>query len=293
MLAASGARAAPQPQPCADAAHALVLTFDGLEEPQRRAVEAEMRVEAARLGLQVCLEPLPRAEVTARVSAGELLLRLEAIHAGHVVGREVPLPEATQQAALELALILGDLVREALDSGAPPPRAALSLGARAAFDGFPLSQGWLFGGDLVLRHLWSRVGLELLASARGSRSFELAEGSVSMLGVGGGAALLVSLVRAGQFELLLSSGLRAQALRLGAASSGEATATPRWVPELDVRVGLLAELELGVLTLSLGLAGAEPLLGAVATVGGAPVTGISSPGLSTTLGFTLHTGGER
>jgi hypothetical protein len=269
-----------------------VLTVDGVEEAQRRAVEAEMRVEATRLGLQVCLEPLPGAQVTARVSGAEQLLRLQAIHAGHLVAREVPLPAPSQQAALELALILGDLVREALDAGAPAPRASFSLGARAAFDAFPLSQGWLFGGELVLRQLWSRVGLEVLASARGSRRFELAAGSVSLLGVGGGVALLVSVVRAGQFELLVTAGARAQALRLGATSSGEATARPRWAPELDVRAGVLAELELGALTLSLGVAGAEPLLGAVATAGGVPVTGISNPGLSTTLGFTLHAGGE-
>jgi hypothetical protein len=288
FLVSALAHAAPVGLHCPEGRPALVLITEGVPETLLPAVEQEVAVEASRLGLTACRTADVAPVITARLLRVPVGFRLEAASVqGRHLSREVPVTGETEEAALELATILGDLIQEARnpEPARPAPTSSpWALGARAAFEGFPRGPGWLFGGDVTLRLQAGRLSALAALGGRGSRSFATSAGEVSAATVAAGLFGRYALLQSGPWALCGELGLTGAAVHFGATPTDGSTAAPAWRPELDARLGLLLQ---GPLHLELGVAALAPLLGAQATVDGVPLTGLTGPGLAATLGFAL------
>ena len=265
---------------------ALVFEADGVPLEVAQKMEAELEVEARRLGLEACRAADGVAAVTARVTWQPGAVRLEAIRQGRTLARDVPAGE-TEGNVLELALILGDLVREVVTPSERAGRTSWSLGARAALDGYPSFSGWLWGGDIVGRLTFARLALEASISGRGALSTLVPQGEVGMAGLGGGVSLLARALDVGGVRLHAEGGLAANALRLSGSAVGAVLGTRAWVGVVEARLGLALDLRVAT-TLFLVRAGMSfVLLGAEATADKERIVGVGGLGFFAGLGVAL------
>jgi hypothetical protein len=291
-LAASAPLAAgPLKDQCDDGASALVFEAEAVPEAVAQTMEAELGVEARRLGLEACRASDTAPAVLARVRWGAEGVRLEASGHGRVLTRDVPLAADTEGDVLELALILGDLVREVVAPTEAPTKASRwSLGARAALDGYPSLGGWLWGGDLVGRAGFTILSVEASLWGRGAANTTAAQGAVGMASVGGGLSLLATALDEKAARIHAEVGVTAGALRLAGSSTGPAFGRVAWLGVVDARVGVVADLRVGPALLIVRGGMSVPLLGATGTADGQPVVGVGGVGFYATLGAGLGGG---
>jgi len=284
-LAASAPRAGPLRDGCDDGAGAIVFEAEAVPEAALQTMEAELGVEARRLGLEACRASDTPPAVLARVRWGAEGVRLEASGKGRVLTRNVPLAADTEGDVLELALILGDLVREVVAPAEAPAKASRwSLGARAALDGYPSLGGWLWGGDLVGRAGFAILSVEASLFGRGAASTTAAQGAVGMASVGGGLSLLATALDEKAARVHAEVGVTGGALRLAGSSTGPAIGRVAWLGVVDARVGVVADLRVGPAVLIVRGGMSVPLLGATGTADGQPVVGVGGVGFYSTLG---------
>jgi hypothetical protein len=285
--------------PCAaaecPAARALAVVVEGVSPSLQARVERELSVEAARLGLELCT-PVGVARVTATLALQGAVVRLGARDdAGRLVGRDVPLADESEGAALELALVLGELVREVMTprlAAAPvAQRAAWRVGARGAIDVFGAGGAVLLGGDVVARVLPGPIGVELFVSGRDALTRQVAQGSASLAGLGGGVALQAGPWRVGPLGLGALAGVTALAVH-AQGSSATAVTGAGWAPLVDARVGVALEVRAGPVVFSLTGGALAVLAGVSLTADGVEVLGARGVGGFATLGLSLTTEGR-
>lgn len=283
----------------------------------RKVIEEQLAIEASRLGLLACREAAsPRVVASALLIEGQVIARADAqsSQGGRTVSRRLPREAMGGKAfGLEFSLILGDLVREALQAlpvkkeepvveapppppvlAAPPPEpvsapqeATLSLGARAAAEYLAGGGALLLGGDATLR--WrplERVVLELSVGARGAPSASAGLGSVSTFALAAGPAALLTILSGARVAVRLEGFVRVLAISLTGTAVEGATSSGGWGVGVGVGGGgeLSVRLGAGRLTLRLGAVGTAR--GVAATADGARVTGVSG------VGPYLSAGGE-
>ncbi len=292
LVLVSHLAAAELPRTCPRASRALVFVPAEVPDQAERAMEAELAVEARRLDLDACRQVVGAPAVTARVTWDEPnhAAQLDVQVGARVLSRQLVVGTDAED-VLELALILGDLVREAVAPTpirAPPHR--WTFGVRGAFDGYPAGTAWLFGADLVARSHWHRFAIELALTGRTSPTLTVTQGSVFLAGVGGSLAALVLLVGTDRVRLHAEGGALVAALAASATATEGARASPTWVATFDGRVGLSVELELFPAVVTLRAGAAIPVVGVSARADGQNVVGISGLGFFTSLGLAFSTG---
>lgn len=299
LLASSSAQALPPvAERCTVAERAWVISLDGDPWPEREraGLEAQLAIEAARLGLTLCRSgpPSPRASARASLGADGIALEVRAAAEGKSRQLERTFPRerwGAPELMTELAIVLGELVREASllpaapapppapvpvaeapPAPAPPPeRRSYALGARAAGEVLGASGSLFFGLDLSARlPLSERWYLAASAAGRLSPTSASALGSAQAWSVGGGGAVGLELWRPGELQVLAELGARLTAVHLGGASSNPTTtAEQHWSWQAHAALGLEVDYLLSPRA-SLGLrAGATLALRGVTAIAGA------------------------
>lgn len=296
VLAASRAEALPQlAERCTTADRAWVLRLDGDPWPEREraGLEAQLAIEAARLELVLCRSSAETPRAAARATLGPqgiaLEVRAEAEGRSRRVERLFPRERwGAPELMTELAIVLGELVREALHlPPAPPPapapiaiappapspppeRRALSLGARAAGEVLGAKGSLFLGFDLSARlAMAERWRLEASAAGRLSPANGSALGTAQAWALGGGGAVGLELWRTGELVLLAELGARLTAVHLGGASQNPRVTTDQhWSWQAHAAGGLELDYFLSSrASLSLRAGGTVALRGVTAIAG--------------------------
>ncbi len=270
---------------------ALVFVSREVPAEVERAMQLELSVEAQRLGFELCRSADGPPAVTAQVDWTAVSAQLEVTVGQRVIVREVPFEGDSNGKVLELALILGDLVREAL---APlvlptpePARLNFRVGLRGGVDVFPVTLGVLYTGALVLRLQGPRFGFATALGANTSRVVETAAGSISLAGILAEFTGLLRILHKGPLRLYGTGGVQLSAVLISAAAVETAQARPAWAATGDVRLGGALEVSVGRFNLELRLGAALPARGLTALSDRQPVIGIGGPGFYTSLGISL------
>lgn len=300
MLASSRAEALPplaERCPAADRAWVLRLDGDLWPERERAGLEAQLAIEAARLELVLCRssEETPRAAARATLGPEGVALEVRAEAEGRSRRVERLFPRerwGAPELMTELAIVLGELVREALllppapppalapapaasaiapPAASPPPeRRSVSLGARAAGEVLGARGSLFLGFDLNARLVMAeRWRLEASASGRHSPSSGSALGTAQAWALGGGGAVGLELWRTGELVILAELGARFTAVHLGGASPNPRVTTEQhWSWQAHAAGGLELDYFLGSRTsLSLRAGGTVALRGVTAIAG--------------------------
>jgi hypothetical protein len=294
LLLAGLARAEGLAERCTDASRALVFQPVDVPDKAERVMETELAVEARRLKLDACRTVVGHPAVVAQVTWSPDNARLEVTVGSRILGRDVALGSDAEGNVLELALILGDLVREAVSPTTPvdtAPSPRWTLGVRGTLEAFPAGPSVFFGGDLVARAQWHLLALELAAGGRTTREAAVSAGQVSLESVGGEVLGLFTLFHLAHARLHLEGGARAAALALSASATAPSTAQPRWAATVELRAGLALDVPVGPLELRATVGGAFPALGAAALADGKTALGVVGPGVFGSLGLAFGSGG--
>ncbi len=294
VVAAPVAHAAGLAERCDDASRALLFVPLGVPEKAEAAMETELAVEARRLSLDPCRAVGGRPAVTAQVSWSTGNARLEVTVGTRILGRDVALGSDAEGDVLELALILGDLVREAVAPSTPPPAppdSGWSVGAQADLAAFPSSASVFWGGALTVRGQWHLFAVELAAGGATTRTAQLSAGTLSLQAISGQALGLFTLLHGAHARLHVEGGLRGSALALTARANAGALASPRWAPALELRAGLALDVPLGAVQVRASVGGTFPVLGLSALADGQSALGVVGPAAFGAVGLAF--GGER
>lgn len=268
LLASGPAQALPQmAEQCATSDRAWVIVLDGDPWPEREraGLEAQLAIEAARLGLSLCRFSPALPSALARVTLGAegiaIEVRAEAEGKRRQLARDFPRDRwGAPELMTELAIVLAELVREASSlppsppspapapiattppaPPAPPPeRRSYALGARAAAEVLGARGSLLLGFDLSARlSLTERLRLEASASGRVSPTRDSALGTAQAWALGGGGALGIELWRPGDLVVLADLGARLSAVHLsGATLTPTVVAEQHWSWQAHAALGL-------------------------------------------------------
>jgi hypothetical protein len=281
----------PLPQVCADPAHALVFLPRDVPPEVERSMQLELSVEAQRLGFESCRSTEGVPAVTVQVNWASTLAQLEVTVGKRVLSREVPFENDTDGKVLELALILGDLVREAVaplvTPNLEPEIIHWRMGARGGIDVFPSTLGVLYSCALVLREQGPRFGFETALGGNASRVVEVAVGSVSLAGIFVEFAGLLRTVSFGPFQFYLSGGFQFSAISISANATQTAQEKPGWAATGDARLGGVLETRVGRSELAVRFGAALPVRGLMVLADGQPLIGIGGLGFYTSFGISF------